>query len=103
MYVTVVLVGVYLRIELLVVGPEVGTTAPLEATLLTVLTVVWACSLARMGRRVSAELTGDSRFDSRVEDISIRSTVVRTRDDMLLTVPNSVLNTATLILPAVRL
>lgn len=32
----------------------------------------------------------------RVEDISIRSTVLRTRDDMLVTVPNSVLNTATI-------
>jgi len=177
LYVTVVLVGVYLGVELLVVGPEAETTAPLEATLLTVLTVVWAYSLARMGRRVSDELTGDSRFDSRVvpifqnvwsavllgisaflvltfweiditpllasagilgiviglaardtianlfgsialyadgtyavgdfivlesgergrvEDISIRSTVIRTRDDMLVTVPNSVLNTATI-------
>ncbi|MFB6191978.1 MAG: mechanosensitive ion channel family protein [Haloarculaceae archaeon] len=33
----------------------------------------------------------------RVEDISIRSTVIRTRDDMLVTVPNSVLNTATIV------
>ena len=32
----------------------------------------------------------------RVEDISIRSTVLRTRDDLLVTVPNSVLNTATI-------
>lgn len=30
----------------------------------------------------------------RVEDISIRSTVVRTRDDVLVTVPNAVLNAA---------
>lgn len=30
----------------------------------------------------------------RVEDISIRSTVLRTRDDVLVTVPNSVLNNA---------
>jgi small-conductance mechanosensitive channel len=33
----------------------------------------------------------------RVEDISIRSTVLRTRDDLLVTVPNSVLNTATIV------
>ncbi|MFB6189717.1 MAG: mechanosensitive ion channel family protein [Halapricum sp.] len=33
----------------------------------------------------------------RVEDISIRSTVIRTRDDMLVTVPNSVLNSARII------
>ncbi|MFC7176939.1 mechanosensitive ion channel family protein [Halosegnis marinus] len=30
----------------------------------------------------------------RVEDISIRSTVIRTRDDVLVTVPNSILNSA---------
>ncbi|WP_255150877.1 mechanosensitive ion channel family protein [Halorarius halobius] len=30
----------------------------------------------------------------RVEDISIRSTVIRTRDDVLVTVPNSVLNSS---------
>mgnify|MGYP000106123164 CR=1 FL=1 len=177
LYVTVVLVGAYLGIELLVVEPGAEPNAPLEASLLTTLTVVWAYSLARMGRRVSDELTGDTRFDSRVvpifqnvwsalllgasaflvltywrvditpllasagilgiviglaardtianlfgsialyadgtysvgdfivlesgergrvEDISIRSTVIRTRDDMLVTVPNSVLNTATI-------
>jgi len=33
----------------------------------------------------------------RVEDISIRSTVIRTRDDILVTVPNSVLNSARII------
>ncbi|MDG5776127.1 mechanosensitive ion channel family protein [Haloarculaceae archaeon H-GB2-1] len=33
----------------------------------------------------------------RVEDISIRSTVIRTRDDIFVTVPNSVLNTATIV------
>jgi len=36
----------------------------------------------------------DSGERGRVEDISIRSTVIRTRDDMLVTVPNSVLNSA---------
>lgn len=30
----------------------------------------------------------------RVEDVSVRSTVIRTRDDVLVTVPNSVLNAA---------
>ncbi|WP_336360181.1 mechanosensitive ion channel family protein [Haladaptatus sp. ZSTT2] len=33
----------------------------------------------------------------RVEDISIRSTVIRTRDDMLVTVPNAVLNSARIV------
>jgi small-conductance mechanosensitive channel len=33
----------------------------------------------------------------RVEDISIRSTVVRTRDDVLVTIPNSRLNSATIV------
>jgi small-conductance mechanosensitive channel len=33
----------------------------------------------------------------RVEDISIRSTVIRTRDDMLVTIPNSVLNNARIV------
>jgi len=33
----------------------------------------------------------------RVEDVSIRSTVVRTRDDVLVTVPNAVLNNAAIV------
>lgn len=33
----------------------------------------------------------------RVEDISVRSTVIRTRDDILITVPNSVLNNAAIV------
>ena len=33
----------------------------------------------------------------RVEDISIRSTVIRTRDDVLVTIPNSRLNSATIV------
>ena len=33
----------------------------------------------------------------RVEDISIRSTVIRTRDDILVTIPNSRLNSATIV------
>ncbi|WP_338729910.1 mechanosensitive ion channel family protein [Haladaptatus sp. DJG-WS-42] len=33
----------------------------------------------------------------RVEDISIRSTVIRTRDDLLVTVPNAVLNSARIV------
>lgn len=36
----------------------------------------------------------DSGERGRVEDVSIRSTVLRTRDDVLVTVPNSVLNAA---------
>jgi len=39
----------------------------------------------------------DSGERGRVEDISIRSTVIRTRDDILVTVPNSVLNKSTII------
>lgn len=39
----------------------------------------------------------DSGERGRVEDISIRSTVIRTRDDILVTVPNSVLNESTII------
>jgi small-conductance mechanosensitive channel len=39
----------------------------------------------------------DSGERGRVEDISIRSTVIRTRDDMLVTVPNSVLNSALIV------
>lgn len=39
----------------------------------------------------------DSGERGRVEDISIRSTVIRTRDDVLVTVPNSVLNESTII------
>ncbi len=33
----------------------------------------------------------------RVEDISVRSTVIRTRDDILVTVPNSELNSAAIV------
>jgi len=39
----------------------------------------------------------DSGERGRVEDISIRSTVIRTRDDVLVTVPNSVLNESTIV------
>ncbi|WP_336000611.1 mechanosensitive ion channel family protein [Halorientalis halophila] len=39
----------------------------------------------------------DSGERGQVEDISIRSTVIRTRDDMLVTVPNSVLNSALIV------
>jgi len=175
LYVTVVLVGANLGLVLLTDAPE--WTEPMEAGTLTLIAVVWAFQLARMGRRVSAELTDDGGDHSRVvpifqnvwsavligasgffvlslwnvdvtpllasagilgivlglaardtianffgsialyadgtyavgdyivlesgergrvEDITIRSTVLRTRDDMLVTVPNSVLNTATI-------
>jgi len=175
MYVTVLLVGTYLCIPLLVDVP--AWIDPSRAGMLTLVTLVWAIQLARMGRGVSDELTRDDRtgnqlapifqnvwsaillgtsaylllnfwninatpllasagvlgiviglaardtianfFGSialyadgtytvgdfvvlesgergRVEDISIRSTVLRTRDDLLVTVPNSVLNTATI-------
>ncbi|MEF8883193.1 MAG: mechanosensitive ion channel family protein [Halapricum sp.] len=173
LYVTIVLVGSYLSILGLGMAPE--TTAQIEALVLSILTVMWAFSLTRVGRKVSTELTENSHVDSqvvpifqnvwsvlvvaaaiylllafwninptpflasagiigivvgfaardtianffgsialyfdgtytigdyivlesgergRVEDISIRSTVIRTRDDLLVTVPNSVLNSS---------
>jgi len=176
LYVTVVLVGANLGVLLVTDAPE--WTGPMEASTLTLIALVWAFQLARMGRRVAAEFTGEkgdaarvapifqnvwsavllgvtgffvlslwnidvtpllasagilgivigfaardtianffgsialyadgtyvvgdyivleSGERGRVEDISIRSTVLRTRDDMLVTVPNSVLNTATII------
>ncbi|WP_123538086.1 mechanosensitive ion channel family protein [Halosimplex salinum] len=175
LYVTVVLVGAYLGIRLLVDVP--AWIEPSHAATLTLVTVLWAVQLARMGRGVSDELTSDDTVGNqmapifqnvwsafllgasaflvlsfwevnvtpllasagvlgiviglaardtianffgsvalyvdgtyavgdfvvlesgqrgRVEDISIRSTVLRTRDDLLVTVPNSVLNTATI-------
>ncbi|WP_459191170.1 mechanosensitive ion channel family protein [Halosimplex sp. J119] len=175
LYVSVVIAGLYLGVRLLVDVP--AWVDPSHAATMTLITVVWAVQLARMGRGVSAELTSDDRVGNRmapifqnvwsavllgasaflvlwywrvdvtpllasaglvgivvglaardtianlfgsialyadgtykvgdfvvlesgergrVEDISIRSTVLRTRDDLLVTVPNSVLNTATI-------
>jgi len=176
LYVSVLAAGGYLGTRLLTTDP--GWIGPATATAQTVVTVVWAVQLARMGRGVSQELTSDDRLGNRmapifqnvwsalllgasvflvltywsidvtpllasagvlgiviglaardtianlfgsialytdgtyavgdfvvlesgergrVEDISIRSTVLRTRDDLLVTVPNSVLNTATIV------
>jgi len=39
----------------------------------------------------------DSGERGRVEDISVRSTVIRTRDDILITVPNATLNNAAIV------
>jgi small-conductance mechanosensitive channel len=176
LYVTIVLVGSYLSVLGLGMAPD--TTAQVEAVVLSILVVLWALTLAKVGRKVSDELIENSHVDSqvvpifqniwsvlivavsiylllafweidptpflasagiigivigfaardtianffgsialyfdgtykvgdyivletgergRVEDISIRSTVIRTRDDMLVTVPNSVLNAARII------
>ncbi|WP_276246344.1 mechanosensitive ion channel family protein [Haladaptatus sp. YSMS36] len=176
LYVTVVLVGAYIATIPLGFGPE--TDAPLLAGTLSVITVLWAFTLTRLGRKVSKEVTAGREFDQtvvpifqnvwtflilgatifllltvwaiditpflasagiigivvglaardtianffggialyfdgtyavgdyivlesgergRVEDISIRSTVIRTRDDMLVTVPNAVLNSARIV------
>jgi len=173
LYVTVILVGAYLAREPLALSERIDFGV--EATVLSILTVVWAYTLTHIGRRVSDELTEDTdrgasvvpifqnvwtavvlgvgaflllrywRIDvtpllasagilgivvglaardtianffgsialyvdgtyqvgdyivlesgerGRVEDISIRSTVLRTRDDVLVTVPNSKLNSA---------
>ncbi|MCU4718494.1 mechanosensitive ion channel family protein [Halapricum hydrolyticum] len=176
LYATVVLTGGYLAVLVLGMAPDVN--AQVEALILSILAVMWALTLTRVGRKVSNELTENSHvntqvvpifqnvwsvivvavtiylllalwsidptpflasagiigivigfaardtianffgsialyFDGtykvgdyivletgergRVEDISIRSTVIRTRDDMLVTVPNSVLNSARII------
>ncbi|ELZ29676.1 mechanosensitive ion channel MscS [Halosimplex carlsbadense 2-9-1] len=176
LYASVLAAGGYLGTRLLTTDP--AWIEPATATAQTVVTVVWAVQLARMGRGVSQELTSDDQLGNRmapifqnvwsalllgasaflvltywsidvtpllasagvmgiviglaardtianlfgsialytdgtyavgdfvvlesgergrVEDISIRSTVLRTRDDLLVTVPNSVLNTATII------
>lgn len=47
--------------------------------------------------RVGDYITLDSGESGIVRDVSIRSTVIQTRDDVLVTVPNSVLNSATII------
>jgi small-conductance mechanosensitive channel len=176
LYVTVVLTGAYLAVVQLRIVPAAVPLA--EAVIGSLLTLIWAVALTRMGRRVSDEATGGEHFDQqvvpifqnvwtavvvggaaflllwlwevdvtpllasagilgivvglaardtianffgsialyfdgtykvgdyivlesgqrgRVEDISIRSTVIRTRDDIFVTVPNSVLNTATIV------
>ena len=176
LYVTIVLVGSYLSVLGLGMAPD--TTAQVEALVLSILVVLWALTLTRVGRKVSKELTESNHVESqvvpifqniwsvlvvavsiylllafwnidptpflasagiigivigfaardtianffgsialyfdgtykigdyivletgergRVEDISIRSTVVRTRDDVLVTIPNSRLNSATIV------
>ena len=47
--------------------------------------------------RVGDYVVLESGERGRVEDISVRSTVVRTRDDILVTVPNATLNSAAII------
>lgn len=47
--------------------------------------------------RVGDYIVLESGERGRVEDISIRSTVIRTRDDVLVTIPNSVLNSAVIV------
>lgn len=176
LYVSAVLLGAYLARDALTLDERLAFG--IEATVLSLLTVVWAFALTRVGRKVSVELTADTDRDQsvvpifqnvwsaailgvsaylllrfwrvdvtpllasagiagivigfaardtianffgsialysdgtyrvgdyivlesgqrgRVEDISIRSTVVRTRDDVLVTIPNSVLNSAVIV------
>jgi small-conductance mechanosensitive channel len=47
--------------------------------------------------RVGDYIVLESGERGRVEDVSIRSTVIRTRDDILVTIPNSRLNSATVV------
>lgn len=47
--------------------------------------------------RVGDYVVLDSGERGRVEDISVRSTVIRTRDDILVTVPNAVMNSAAVV------
>lgn len=47
--------------------------------------------------RVGDFIVTEAGDRGRVEDISIRSTVIRTRDDILITVPNSVLNSSRIV------
>jgi small-conductance mechanosensitive channel len=47
--------------------------------------------------KVGEYIVLESGERGRVEDISIRSTVIRTRDDVLVTIPNSRLNSATIL------
>jgi small-conductance mechanosensitive channel len=176
LYVSAILVGAYLARDALALDERLAFGV--EAVVLSLLTVVWAYALTRIGREVSDELTADTQRDQsvvpifqnvwsalvagvsiylllvfwridvtpllasagiagivvgfaardtianffgsialysdgtykvgdyvviesgergRVEDISIRSTVIRTRDDVLVTVPNSVLNSAVIV------
>ena len=47
--------------------------------------------------RVGDYIVLESGERGRVEDVSIRSTVIRTRDDILVTIPNARLNSATVV------
>jgi small-conductance mechanosensitive channel len=47
--------------------------------------------------RVGDYIVVESGGRGRVEDISIRSTVIRTRDDVLVTIPNSKLNSSVIV------
>lgn len=176
LYLSVVVIGLYLATVQLSLGD--GVVLPLQATTLTLLTVIWAVTLVRLGRRVSDAVTSAERVEAavvpifqnvwsalvlgvslflllaywrvdvtpllasagilgivlgfaardtianlfgsvalyldgtyqvgdyivleggergRVEDVSVRSTVIRTRDDVLVTVPNAALNAARVI------
>lgn len=176
MYVSAILIGAYLTRDVLTIDDRLSFG--IEATILSLLTIIWAIALTRIGRLVSDEMTEDTDrsksvvpifqnvwtaiivggsayllltfwaidvtpllasagvigivvgfaardtianfFGSialytdgtyqvgdyivvesgergRVEDISIRSTVIRTRDDVLVTIPNAELNSAVII------
>lgn len=176
LYISVILVGAFLTRDAIALDETLAVG--LGRTVLTLLTVIWAYALVRIGREVSEELTEDlsrgkavvpifqnvwtaiilggsvflllsywnidvtpllasagvigivigfaardtianffgsialysdgtyqvgdyiileSGQRGRVEDISIRSTVIRTRDDVLVTVPNAKLNSSVVI------
>ncbi|MEF8851402.1 MAG: mechanosensitive ion channel family protein [Haloarculaceae archaeon] len=67
LYVTVVLVGGYLGLEVLDVFA--AWLPELRAALLSLLTVMWVFVLTRLGRRVSDEATRDDRFNNQVVPI----------------------------------
>jgi small-conductance mechanosensitive channel len=75
-YVSVVLAGLYLATVPLGIGPDTdaglrGLVGDVQAAALTLLTVVWAVTLVRLGGRVSHELLTDEdeRFDRAVVPI----------------------------------
>ncbi len=67
LYVTVVLVGGLLGLEMLAVFEEL--LPELRAALLSLLALLWVFVLTRMGRRVSDEATRDDRFNNQVVPI----------------------------------
>jgi MscS family membrane protein len=67
LYITVVLVGLYLAREPLSLSQAVDTN--LAAAILSILVVVWGFTLIRIGRKVSTELTNSDAVDKAVVPI----------------------------------